>query len=57
MRSHDPIWFVADVPLEEPQRGVGPRPVQSVLLPAVEPEGVQHPLELANVVPSEHGAR
>ena len=51
----DPIWFVADVSLEEPERGVGPRPVQPVLLPAVEAEGVQHPLELANVVASEHG--
>ena len=51
----DAVRLVADVPLEEPKRGVRPRAVESVLLAAVETEGVQHPLELANVVASEHG--
>ena len=56
MWPDDPVRFVADVPLEEPERGVGPWTVESVLLPAVEAEGVQHPLELAHVVASEHGS-
>ncbi len=54
VRAHDPVRFVADVALEQPERGVGPRTVEAVLLPAVEAEGVQHPLELAHVVTSEH---
>ena len=55
MWPDDAVRFVADVPLEEPERGVRPGAVESVFLAAVETEGVQHPLELANVVASEHG--
>ena len=54
--SDDPVRFVADVPLEQPKRAVGPRTVEPVLLAAVEAEGVQHPLELSHVVASEHGS-
>jgi hypothetical protein len=54
VRSDDPVWVVPDVPLEESERGIGPRTVQSVLLPAVEAESIQHPLELPDIVSSEH---
>ena len=43
-----------DVPLEHAEGAVRPWTVEAVLLPAVEAERVQHPLDLAHVVSPEH---
>jgi hypothetical protein len=49
----DPVHPGRDVALELPDATVGARPEDPVLLAGVEPEGVQHPLERADVVPAE----
>ena len=49
----DPVDRGRDVALELAEAAIGPRPEDPVLLARVEPEGVQHPLELADVVPAE----
>ena len=49
----DPVDRGRDVALELAEAAIGPRPEDPVLLARVEPEGVQHPLELADVVTAE----
>ena len=49
----DPVDLGRDVALELADAAIGPRPEDPVLLARVEPEGVQHPLEFADVVPAE----
>ena len=54
MGADDPVRLVPDVALEHAEGAVGPRAEEAVFLPAVEPERIQHPLEFAYVVSSEH---